>query len=361
MAFLCQICFEEKSVRLALPRLATGNGDVLRMDDCQHPICQECLSTFVSTRINEQRVFNIRCPFVGCSCEIFEQDLQRLVQGGALTITNSERFAELRSRDFSARAESLSGALIEDLPEKDLESVKRIWQTMRFCPRCHLAIERSHGCNSFYCTCGHHFNFALAPRVVGDGIQNFGKVIEVAKNLGVPLAKAESFVKDNKALGEKWSPWKAIALHRNVSRIAADTGAEFDDAFKLQQQARNGDEAARAKIRAAKYRISRQTYGEEEKEDEELYALAWNSEPTDAEAKITEKDYLDVCTLAREQVIEDKCEVLQDTDETTEVLLFSKDLAINTTLAPAISLCPKVFLEICTSQMAWTEMCDRKD
>jgi hypothetical protein len=283
------------------------------------------------------------------------------VQAGALTTGDSERFAQLRSRDFSARAASLSGALIDDLPEKDFESVKRIWQTMRFCPRCHLAIERSHGCNSFYCTCGHHFDFASAPRVVGNGIRDFSKVIEVAQTLGVPLTKAVSLGNENHALGKAWSSGRALALHRNVSKIAAETGTDFDDALKLQQQARNGDEAARAKIRAAKYRISRQTYGEEEKEDEELYALAWNSEPTDAEAKITEKDYLDVCTLAREQVIEDKCEVLQDTDETTEVLLFSKDLAINTTLAPAISLCPKVFLEICTSQMAWTEMCDRKD
>lgn len=351
MAFLCQICFEEKSVRLALPRLATGNGDVLRMDDCQHPICQECLSTFVSTRINEQRVFNIRCPFVGCSCEIFEQDLQRLVQGGALTITNSERFAELRSRDFSARAESLSGALIEDLPEKDLESVKRIWQTMRFCPRCHLAIERSHGCNSFYCTCGHHFNFALAPRVVGDGIQNFGKVIEVAKNLGVPLAKAESFVKDNKALGEKWSPWKAIALHRNVSRIAADTGAEFDDAFKLQQQARNGDEAARAKIRAAKYRNSAPEI-EDGEEDNDTYVLAWDSQPTDVDLEAIEEHE---CRFAREQAIEEELNISQDVDGKIEMSLVSEEVACKK-LKKILTLSrPKAFLENCTSSLPETE------
>jgi len=59
MSCTCQICFDEKSTRLELPHIATGNGDVLREADCNHPICMECMTTHVRVRIEEQRAFQL--------------------------------------------------------------------------------------------------------------------------------------------------------------------------------------------------------------------------------------------------------------------------------------------------------------
>lgn len=349
MVFTCQVCFEEKSVRLSLPRLATGNGDVLREKDCEHPVCQDCLSTFVSTRISEQRVFQIRCPVVGCTCEIFEQDVQRLLQAGVLTTEDSERFAELRSRDYSARRELLTVELTENIASNDFASIKRMWQTMRFCPRCNLAIERSQGCNSFYCTCGHHFDFATAPRVIGDGVGNFSKVIDVAETLGVPLAVAESFGKDSGPLGKPWSAGRALNLHRNVSKIAHETGAEFEEALRLQQQARNGSEEARARIRDAKQRHNTTLMqNAEEDEEEELYSLAWDSLTAEVELDILEKD-VDIASHAQEQSDEEEqVKVMQNTDEDMQVSLVPVEQnceGIANNLWTFALLCPEMLYE----------------
>jgi hypothetical protein len=247
----CQVCFEQISQRLALPRLTTGNGDVLRSEDCQHPICQECLGKFVASRVQEQYVFNIRCPYVGCANEIFEQDVTRLVQAGALEHAISDRFAELRSRDYSTRAQSLSQTLMQDLPEQNFDSVRKLWETMRLCPRCNLAIQRSQGCNSFYCICGHHFDFASAPRVIGNGIRNYDKVIDFARSESLSLTSAEKF---GEAAGKAWTWKRAQAVHREVIRIAAQSRMEMYDALKLYQRARDGDVEARSQIRAIKLR-----------------------------------------------------------------------------------------------------------
>merc|ERR1711953_1644163 len=105
------------------------------------------------------------------------KDVKRLVDNGTISGLISERFVQLRIRDYSARAKSLSQTLMEAEAEKDFDFIKRLWETTRLCPRCSLVIERSEGCNSFYCSCGHHFDFATAPRVFGKGVKNYVKVI----------------------------------------------------------------------------------------------------------------------------------------------------------------------------------------
>jgi hypothetical protein len=352
MAFSCQVCFEEKTVRLALPRLMTGNNDVLRADDCQHPVCQECLATFLNTRIEDQRVFNIRCPIFGCTTEIFEQDVQRLVQTGAVSTENSERFVELRSRDYSARAEALSGALIESTPENDYESIKRIWQTMRLCPRCNLAIERSQGCNSFYCTCGHHFHFSTAPRVVGNGIEQFDKVIEVAKTLSLPLAFAEELGRDDGARGKRWTHRRAMAVHRNVSKIAAESGTQLYDAWRLQQRAKNGDEVARAKIRAAKHRTSQIEHQNGEQEHEEEESLVWDFLAVEAsESEVMTTD-VDMCATRHNESVPEDVNISQEKDDDMHMQLVAKEFECMKIIEKASvsdSLCSEMMLLNCTT------------
>jgi len=279
MTFTCQVCFEQKDKRLPLTKLATGNGDVLRTDDCEHPICQECLATFVTTRVQEQFAFNLRCPYVGCANEIFEQDVTRLVAASVLPASISLRFAELRTRDYTARAEALSQTLTELEEGDDLDLLQKIWETTRLCPRCSLAIERSQGCNSFYCICGHHFDYARAPRIFGNHVENYGKVIEFAKQLSLSLAESERYGSNTEALGKKWTSARASAVHHAVRRTAKTAKMEMDDAWQLHQKAKSGDKDAQKCIHRVLGREERefQIEGEEQEEGWTPCLFLWNN------------------------------------------------------------------------------------
>lgn len=307
MSFSCIVCYEPRSTRLALPKLQTGNGDVLRSADCEHPVCQACMAAFVASRVEEQRVFNVRCPSIGCTAELFEQDVTRLSQLGLLDGTVCNRFAELRARDFSARAQVFSQDLMaQTVEDNDFDLVLQLWKTTRLCPRCSLVIERSSGCNSFYCICGHHFDYMSAPRLVGNGVKNYGKVIRMAKHCGLPLMEAEKFGGDAK----QWI---------NVSRIAAKTLLPYDEALKLHLQAMGGDAAAIEQIRKSR-RITEAT--QEEMEWEPLQGL-WDSAPERAEEKhaadehraedeiaLVQGDGADLSISAIDDKVEDLCEAI---------------------------------------------------
>lgn len=336
MAFTCQICFEEQDKRLALPKLTTGNGDVLRANDCQHPICQKCLATFVTTRVNDQFVFNMRCPFVGCTNELFEQDLTRLVEVDAITKNISERFAELRTRDYTARAKGLSEAMIEVEREGDLDQLQKIWQTTRLCPRCSLVIERSEGCNSFYCICGHHFDYSQAPRVFGNDVKNYGKVISTAKSLGLPLSEAEKYGGDTRSLGKEWSQGRAFAAHKAVSQISMDTGLDMDEAWQLYQQASSGDEGAQKRIRAARGREEAGSRVEEEEDDGEevLYTLSWEDSPIQALSESLHKaqNATHICA----DIEEEKIVVGMEKNTTSEIARDDAVIGLQSCSAPVL-------------------------
>mmetsp|Transcript_38739 Transcript_38739/g.72667 ORF Transcript_38739/g.72667 Transcript_38739/m.72667 type:complete len:462 (-) Transcript_38739:77-1462(-) len=187
MEFTCAICFQTAGSRLELPVFETRNGDKLRKRDCGHPICCECMSQYVRVRVEEQRVFNLHCPFVGCRTELFEQDLQRLVKQGALSSDLCQRFVELRARDFSARIASFDDMVPRI--EEDAELLLSLHE-MRVCPRCKLVIERSEGCDDFYCMCGKRFNYTEAARPVCNGVKNVKEVVARAKDQQMTVAKA---------------------------------------------------------------------------------------------------------------------------------------------------------------------------
>mmetsp|Transcript_163114 Transcript_163114/g.313303 ORF Transcript_163114/g.313303 Transcript_163114/m.313303 type:complete len:464 (-) Transcript_163114:318-1709(-) len=189
MEFTCAICFQTAGSRLELPVFRTGNGDKLRECDCGHPICCECMSQHVRVRVEEQRVFNLHCPFVGCRTELFEQDLQRLVfqTQGALSSELCQRFVKLRARDFSARIASFDDMVPRI--EEDAELLLSLHE-MRVCPRCKLVIQRSEGCDDFFCLCGERFNYAAAARPVCNGVKNVKEVVARAKDQQMTVAKA---------------------------------------------------------------------------------------------------------------------------------------------------------------------------
>lgn len=270
MSFTCQVCFEQQSKRFPLPKLATGNGDVLREADCEHPICQTCLATFVTSRVQEQMVSNVRCPFGGCTNQIFEQDVKRMVSEGIVTSQISERFAELRTSNYTARAESLSETLTSLEESNDFELILKLWHSTRLCPRCSLVIEKSQGCNSFFCICGHHFHYDSAPRIVGKGIKNYDQVVSVARSCGLTLEDAQKYG------GESWRKERALACNRLVDRVVEQTRLSRDAAWELLQQAKLGDQSARERIRCAKEVTA-------EEEDREPYFDLWENSLDDTD------------------------------------------------------------------------------
>lgn len=287
MEFHCQVCFSVRTERLALPSLKTLNGDVIRAADCNHPICRDCMASFVAARLDEQRVFGIRCPTEGCKNELQQQDVQRLVDCGALSPSLGQRFAELRRRDYTARANAFTEILEVPAPE-DYKMLRRLWATSRRCPRCNVILEKSEGCNSFGCICGHRFDFAKAPRACGDGIDHFDSVIDLAMQHAVPFKEAEQRVREARSRGIKrynlvlklakcadiplslaelraqafnghrpaLEELKRMRIARKQKKTAdlltARLGFSEEDAVKLVERARAGDQAAWASIQQAR-------------------------------------------------------------------------------------------------------------
>jgi hypothetical protein len=273
MAFTCQVCFEEKDNRFALHKLTTGNGDVLRAGDCNHPICKQCLASFVTSRVDDQRVFHVRCPFIGCTNEIFEQDVKRMASSKDLSDDIAERFAELRTRDYSAHAKTLAETWSITESTCDLDLLLKLWQSTRLCPRCNLVIERSSGCNSFYCICGHHFDYATAPRVVGRGIDNFASLICTAKTSGLPIKDVEEYGSDSSS----WRKQRALKSINLVNRAAAEMRLSREESWQLLQQARSGDTKAREKIRLSRNRGETVDKSEVDGEQDFVFNLWENS------------------------------------------------------------------------------------
>ncbi|CAK0890315.1 unnamed protein product [Prorocentrum cordatum] len=285
MTFTCEVCFESKENRLPLGKLATGNGDVIRGSDCGHNVCIECTSAFVKARVEEQLVFGIRCPHDGCRNELYEKDIEQLARDGLLEDAVRERFCELRSRDYAARASSFSEDVHGDNP--DYSTIRRLYESTRLCPRCKLVIEKSHGCNSFFCICGFHFNYQSAPRIVGNGISRYDKVLDFAEKHGLALREVEKAVgsgdracrvldfaeRHGLALSVVRGLSGHLGLYEKAQHLACQVGVAFEEALDLQIRAFHGDSAAREEVRAMRAAARVVAAAEGERELFELPAL----------------------------------------------------------------------------------------
>eukprot|EP00932_Pfiesteria_piscicida_P016954 SRR837773.3859.p1 GENE.SRR837773.3859~~SRR837773.3859.p1 ORF type:complete len:248 (-),score=63.13 SRR837773.3859:25-735(-) len=227
----CEVCFTS-GPRFPLARLTTGNGDELRKEDCMHNICQECLAGHIKARVEQQQVC-IRCPALACGTRLFESDLKRLAEAGALERGVVDRFAEIARRDYSARAAAI---LMEDL-----DLVEKLVFSARLCPRCQVVIERSYGCSSMYCICGHHFDFQTAPRVAGLKVKPkyFLCILNRARMTGTTLKDAEQEI----------GKFGSMRIFRKGLKTAEQLGLPLEEAVRLHERAQAGDEAAQAEIR----------------------------------------------------------------------------------------------------------------
>lgn len=286
-AFVCQICFEQCERRLPLPRLATLNGDVVRAGDCLHPICEQCMAYHIAARVEEQRAFGVRCPALGCECELQEQDMRRLQHVGLLPQAVADRFAEIRKRDYTARADCLAHSGEGDAPV-DVALLTWLWCNTRRCPRCSVIVQKASGCNDFGCLCGHRFNFSTAPRPIGDGIEDFQPVLELMQESGIQLRAACETVRRATAKGihsysRVLSLMRSMKMSVDVAELHAQAffgvpsalqhleqerlsrrrtrkeellrsrlGLSLEEARALLEQAASGDAAAWARIREAR-------------------------------------------------------------------------------------------------------------
>merc|ERR1719433_1573192 len=120
----------------------------------------------------------------------------------------------------------------------DYALLRKLWETTRLCPRCSITIEKSEGCNTFYCICGHHFNYGNAPRAVGGTMKYYPRIIDMAENLKLPIKDAEACEGNMK-------------LYFRAEQTAIFFGWAQKDAIELHLQAQQGDEVARRKIQEA--------------------------------------------------------------------------------------------------------------
>lgn len=230
----CQICFEEVGLRLPLKKSTTGNGDVLRGEDCEHPICTTCMGKHIASKVRDQCVFSLRCPAVGCKTKLLEHDLRKLVKWGALENSVLNRFVEFRTRDFRARVHSF---------ENEAPAILRmLWEKVRLCPRCNVAIEKSEGCDSFYCICGEHFNYCSAPRAVGGRTKKFNRLIDFAEEQQMQVSDV---MKKVGAMG-------GTRLFCRAMKVKDALGMPIEEVVALFKLAHDGDEDARKMIRAAR-------------------------------------------------------------------------------------------------------------
>jgi hypothetical protein len=211
-----------------LNELKTGNGNVLRKVDCGHGICRECMAAYVTARVGEQRVFDLRCPHQGCKNELFQQDLSKLTLPAGVC----EQFTKLRTQDYTQRAKELKETLLKDLDA--VGTAQEVSNMARLCPRCSVVLQKSEGCNSFYCICGHHFQYDKAPRIFP---VTTVKALQVAAKFDKTLDEAEILV------GQGFLKYM---------RVASQMGVPWEEAREVQRRAQGGDQAAMEEIRAAR-------------------------------------------------------------------------------------------------------------
>lgn len=192
---------------------------------------------------------DIRCPAIGCSLELLESDLRRLVRSGELSEDVCKRFVELRARDYEKRAKSF-----ETMPVRSDEDVAflQTLRSMRQCPRCHVLLQRSEGCDSFYCVCGAHFDYGAALPGIGGLTQTWGETLRLARQKGISISQATEFERARRLHGVELT----VKRLRGAERTASQNGMSVAAAVDLHIRAKQGYAGARARIRRGRAKFA---------------------------------------------------------------------------------------------------------
>merc|ERR1711920_436273 len=142
-----------------------------------------------------------------------------------------------------------------------------------------VMMEKSSGCNSFGCICGHKFDFASAPRGCGDGIEDFQCVIKLCSQEGMSVADAMKRVGDACKKGiKRYGMVLALANHLQLDLPAAELHAR---AFFGEQSALQHFEESRIERRVdKKMKMLSANLGIDEVEARQLLENANNGDQT---------------------------------------------------------------------------------
>lgn len=73
----CEICCEVFTVEKN--SILSDNEEVVAIPDCSHRFCFNCVSEYLNHLIFSSNVLNIRCPSDGCSTELKEEFIKKLL------------------------------------------------------------------------------------------------------------------------------------------------------------------------------------------------------------------------------------------------------------------------------------------
>jgi len=131
----------EHFTRTLCSHLGGGGGGEAAGD-----FCARCLRTYAEGLAREGRA-DITCPAEGCTTLLYPADLAKLV--------SPEAFASHRERTTADHRQRLS-RLSKDQAKQMADA------SVAICPRCHVLVAKSAGCDKMRCVCGHRFSYRQA-------------------------------------------------------------------------------------------------------------------------------------------------------------------------------------------------------
>ncbi|NBO39732.1 hypothetical protein EBU99_14275 [bacterium] len=220
----CLICLEPAVGRWTPPQIKTENGDFIRPShSCTHIVCETCMEAYVSAKIIDMRVNDLRCPAPDCKTKLYDCDINYL-----LGDTMPEILSAYRSLKKTTHRERMT----ELVKSYSLQELCELAQArVKVCPCCCMLLQRSAGCDSFFCVCGHQFTYSDAPDLVP---ARRLRLMNIFKHTHQYL-HADSLQGVRRAL-----------------RVQHLLGIDEREAAQLAELALRGDEHARAAIRTAR-------------------------------------------------------------------------------------------------------------
>ncbi|KAH3762551.1 E3 ubiquitin-protein ligase RNF14 [Pelomyxa schiedti] len=199
------------------------------LGDCGHMFCNDCMRTFCATHITSGEIELLHCPQTGCNKDIDPNVIRSLVSPEQYAryehflITKSmegrpdvtwcprcqhtvigdlhlqlgpclychysfclkcrsgwhaktpcvrveERLAKIIAQERLATTKEMAAKLAKRRKEVELEIKDLDWikANTKVCPHCHIAIEKTSGCNHMYCQhCGKEFCYHCCAKIVG--------------------------------------------------------------------------------------------------------------------------------------------------------------------------------------------------
>mmetsp|Transcript_27656 Transcript_27656/g.81285 ORF Transcript_27656/g.81285 Transcript_27656/m.81285 type:complete len:342 (+) Transcript_27656:43-1068(+) len=231
----CGVCFDCR------PLLRKGMDAA-----CMHKFCKGCWQRHVTLKIHEG-VYTITCMDPGCTSELRDSDVKRLVP------QEYKRFVKNKFADFEKR--------VRDIFVLDDDFAKWARANTQCCPRCHIIVERTEGCNHVRCRCGHEFcyrcgkptaedcNCAYArdgPEFMRGRAQELAAFETEAARVKGAAIRIQSFFREKSWMGVPWrkrsaaaSTLQTFAMHMRArsSRVASDDTSPRE----LRAQTQSGD------------------------------------------------------------------------------------------------------------------------